>query len=588
MSDSELSDASHGDEKLPPECWQLIFKHIKEEDLKTVSLVCKNFLAYSNLIKESLDVIHPNVKMLSQHLKRFTQLKTLFLTHFQGDFNEALCEIARSGITLEAFHSLHRIFGPSTIMIKIESLRELGSNPNRNKLKVLSCDWMSNLPDNDLVVIANSFANLEELTLKGKFAEGNSPLKFPSYTDKGIESLASKLKLLKRIHLYGRDMNGVSDESVVALSMNCAFLGDFTIIIEGNHGVTEHGIGLLLRNRPNLETLCIGYIKNYSSQITIANSIRHAKALTYLWLCAMQVSDELLMTIAEAIKLPLELTIVHCKGYTVLGLLSVLSNCLTQFDTALSNFLDEDIKFLFNKDAGQLTQINISECQVTSSTFFQLLTKCCSLQHIRMESATLDVVGENNIPLPKYHKIKIFRLESGNISDELVKQFGFMFPNLEVLELSLCQGVTIQGIEAILKSCKVIRKLILESYQKTVIIKSNSDLPKVGLKVLKLATSCIDNEGLDAISKKCPQLLSVDLDHCKKVTTEGIKQMVEDNKTLRKLKVRNCDLVDYGDLLEWKLSRANLASLKKLCLGKGKFSKEQRDQFLHHGCLLVE
>ncbi|OMO55649.1 EIN3-binding F-box protein 1-like protein [Corchorus olitorius] len=271
-------------------------------------------------------------------------------------------------------------------------------------------------------------------------------------------------------------MNGVSDESVVALSTNCAFLGDFMIIIEGNHGVTEHGIGLLLRNRPNLETLCIGYIKNSSSQITIANSIRHAKALTYFWLCAMQVSDELLMTITEAIKLPLELAIGHCKSYTVLGLLSVLSNCLTRFDIALLNFVDEDIKLFFSKDAGKLTRIDI----------------------------ILDVVGENDIPLPKYHKIKILRLDSGIISGELVKQFGFTFPNLEVLELSLCQGVTMEGIEAILKSCKVIRKLILKGYQKTMIIKPNSDLPKVRLKVLKLATSCIDDEALDAISRKCP------------------------------------------------------------------------------------
>ncbi|OMP09225.1 F-box/LRR-repeat protein [Corchorus olitorius] len=174
---------------------------------------------------------------------------------------------------------------------------------------------------------------------------------------------------------------------------------------------------------------------------------------------------------------------------------------------------------------------------------------------------TVSLVWKNFLAYSDLIKESLYVIHPNiNMLSQLLKQFT---------QLKTVNLTRFQGIEAILKSFKIIRKLILKGYQNSTIIKPDSDLLEVGLKGLKLATSCIDDEGLAAIAKKYPQLQSVKLDKCKKVTTEGIKQMVKDIGTLRRLKVKNCDLVDYGDLLECMLSTGNLACLKKLCLGKG-------------------
>ena len=236
---------------LPIDCWQSIFKHLDDEELEAVSLVCKDFFTISNICRDSLLVIQPRVGLLSRQLKRFNQLKNIYLIMLRGDLDSVILEIARSLISLDAFHI--RDSGK----FKIESLEELGSNPNMKNLKVLKF-WLKGLHDDDLVVIANSFPNLEQLDLENLnyLTEDNS------FTDFGVEILASKLKLLKKIRIVGYFL---SDRSVVALASNCVFLQDVTITCNRNHGMTENGIGFLLRNRPTLVALSIGGIKMNSS-----------------------------------------------------------------------------------------------------------------------------------------------------------------------------------------------------------------------------------------------------------------------------------------------------------------------------------
>ncbi|OMO73429.1 hypothetical protein CCACVL1_17270 [Corchorus capsularis] len=446
---SNLFKARQGVENLPPDCWQSIFNRLDEGDLGAVSLACKGFLANANLVKESLNVVHSKTAMLSQHLKRFTQLKKVDLSYFLGDLEEALCEVA-------------------------------------------------------------------------------------------------KLKLLKKIYIrFGRS---VSDGSLVALFVNCVFLQDVTII---NGAMTESGIGLLLRNRPNLEALSIGKIKHDSSStITIANSISHAKALTSLEFLNMNVSDNLLAAIAKA-KLPLErFAIKECKNFTVNGLLLVLSNYyLTKLTIDHVKFRDEDIEQLFNGNLGNLTHIDIRFTLTNSTLLFLLLTKSPSLVEITIDSLFMNSdlqvnPGGQSTPL----EIQNLHLLHWRISDESAQQLGIIFPNIKVLDLSSCLTLTSSAIEAILKSCKFITELTLRGYRKTKIIEANSDLPSVNLEVLGLSYSLIDEEGLDAIGTRCPQLVDLCLSDCRNVTTKGIKQLIQKRKTLTWSSVGNCG--QYADQIK--------------------------------------
>ena len=88
--------------------------------------------------------------MLSRQLERFKQLKNIYLIRLRGYLDEAILEIARSLISLDALH----IRDPD--IFKTESLKELGSNPNMKNLKVLSF-WLKGMHDDDLVVMQIRF-----------------------------------------------------------------------------------------------------------------------------------------------------------------------------------------------------------------------------------------------------------------------------------------------------------------------------------------------------------------------------------------------------------------------------------------------
>ncbi|XWS20555.1 hypothetical protein CRYUN_Cryun31cG0112000 [Craigia yunnanensis] len=307
-------------------------------------------------------------------------------------------------------------------------------------LKVLNL-WLKGFHDDDLVVIANLFPNLEQLDLENlNYSPKTSLTKDGSFlTDFGVEILASKLKLLKKIRIVG---SFLSDQSVVALTSNCVFLQDVTITCNRNHGMTENGIGFLLRNSPTLVALSVGGIKMVLHSLQSLFKTQLAKALTSLEFSRMDVSDMLLNAIPKA-KLRLKkLELNFCKNFTVAGLLMVLSNYqLTKFSIIGANLVDVGMELILNRDEGKVTHINIRKCQVTNSTLFLLSIKCPSLVEIRMNRTALDGQvnnGYNNISLSKNHRVQNLYLTHFKISDELAKQFGLIFPILKVLELSYC------------------------------------------------------------------------------------------------------------------------------------------------------
>ncbi|OMO65338.1 Leucine-rich repeat, cysteine-containing subtype [Corchorus olitorius] len=575
-------------EGMPSECWELAFNRLNEDDLKSVSLVCKDFLATSNLVKKRLKPKHLDVTLLSRHLKRFTQLKEIDFRGFKGNLDEAICEMARSSglVCLETLCFAGKSF-------KTQSLRKLGSNPNMKKnLKHLNCGGTKRLHDKDLVVIANLFPNLEQLNIKNFRPTAGKHI----FTDYGIESLASKLKVLKKLFIAGAHL--FTDQSVIALSLNCAFLEHVVIHglpkVNDSVKVTEHGIGLL-RNRPNLKHLSIARINKSLSNITIENSISHAKSLISLCFYCMDISDKLLMEIGKA-KLQLKrFQIVFCRGFTGSGLCMLDYKylhhlCIRNHFNAEILDLDEGIREIILKGddhVANLTCIDISSFEVTTSTLFLLSTKCCSLVEIRFCGAKLSG-QDNNIPLSKNHKLqKLHLCHSDDITDELLEQIGHILPSLKLLSLDGCFRVTSRGIEAILKSCKYITELNLRGYTKAKMMEANSEVAQVNLEELILEDSAIDDEGLAVIATKCPQLVHINLRGCREVTTNGIKQMVKNIKTLRRFTVGSDSEKVSVELLEWMLSTGYLASLKEIRFPKQTIlTKGLKEAFMDRGCIM--
>ncbi|XVF52172.1 hypothetical protein PTKIN_Ptkin04bG0243600 [Pterospermum kingtungense] len=537
----------------PIDCWQIILKHLDDDGLEAVSLVCKDFLTISNILKDSLQVVHPDVGMLSKHLNRFKQLKKISFRQFTGNMNKAILEIVRCDVSLDVLDIL--LFDSMS-----ELLKELDTNSKLAKnLKTLklSCTLYRGLTDDDLVVIANSFSNLEQLKFGKCSCRGRCLA-----TDYGYKILATKLKFLKKIHIIGTLK--VTDRSLIALSRNCAFLKAVAINSSFQMGITENGIGILLGNRPNLEALRLGGFDWSRS--------------------AMKISDMLLNKIAKT-KLPLKkLELSFCRNFTVGGLLMV-SPYLTKLHIDVD--IQPDLELFLNGDVdvGKLTHIVI-ECRrnVTYSSMMLLLsTKCPSLVEIKMEYAKFDGQdNNNNIGLPQNHNILNLCLYRCKIDDESLEQFALMFPNLRVVDLSFCQHLTTTGIEAMLKSCKFMRELRLKEIENlgTKLFTDNSQV--INLENLNLERTLIDDEGLAAIAKRCRRLVSLNLNYCTNVTMDGIKQLIKNFTTLCWLEM----LPHPSDVLEWMLSTGNFASLRKIRVRF--YTEVHAEKFLHHGCLLFK
>lgn len=590
-------------ENFPIDCWKSIFSKLDDDGLEAVSLVCKDFLTISNDCRESLRVVHPGIRILSKQLNRFKHLDKIDFRWFKGDLKEAILEIVNSEVRFRVLDISKQS------RFEAENLKKLDSNSKMKNLKVLKYKGDIPLYDTDLEVISNSFPNLEELEFSNyRHSTKRSHYRSKFLTDFGLEFMASKLKFLKKIHMTGSHC--FTDRSLVALSLNCAFLNSVTVFNcichSCNNGVTENGIGILLRNSPNLESLSVGCIKNMdsssqSSGITLVNSISHAKALNSLMFFTMDVSDVLLNAIANA-KLPLKnFGLQRCWNYTFMGLFTVLSSKhLSKLAVSgADNLEDEDMKLLLMGDIGNLTHIDIGYFQVKSSTLFLLSSKCPSLIDIRMKGARL-LKGGKNIPQLK-HNVENLYLTYSHIDDESVQQFVLFFPNLRVVDLSHCYGLTSTSVEAILKGCKLIRKLILEDYPHVKLIMDDSEFPElIHLEDLDLSWSHINYQGLSAIAEKCPRLVSLNLRCCRNVTAEGIKHIVGKVTTLKCINIRpyygmiglqeSDKLHMYNqlrDLLEWMLSTFNFASLKKIYVHKRDFNEEDEEKFLNRGCLLL-
>lgn len=203
-----------------------------------------------------------------------------------------------------------------------------------------------------------------------------------------------------------------------------------------------------------------------------------------------------------------------------------------------------------------------------------------------------------HLPDKKNYKIKNTYLDCYKLCDEYVEKLGHILPNLRDLHLDFHCGITSKGIDSVLKNCKFLRKMSLYTKEKFVVEEppSHSHL-MVNLEELELSGSGFDHEAFVATAKKCPHLLSLDLDNqttlCPmNVTVEGLKQIVETIATLKcsTIAVVHAKQKHRLNLLEWMLSTNNFAFLKKIYVGFGNecFSEAQRDELLNHGCLILD
>ncbi|CAL0335305.1 unnamed protein product [Lupinus luteus] len=576
--------------QLPDECWETVFRFLCEchhRYLEPVSLVSKQFLSITNHLRLSLTICDPTVPYLHHLFLRYRMLQSLDLTCFSGDLNMLLHKISRSALALNSLNI------SNNTRIPADGLRALGKMVKT--LKSLSCSNMGSLTNADLLLIADCFPFLEELDISfprdldkifiidyKNFDNHTGPI-----SDFGIKVLSLALPKLRMVNLSGNYF--INDSSLFNLCKNCEFLEQVQIF--GCDFITQVGIAAAFRERPNLTSLSVSNFGRANIASDFIGSLVSLKSLTCIDLTYSCISDELLFSIAEA-GLPLRKLILRgCSNYSYAGISCLLSKCqvVEHLDLMDAEFLDDKLISELSVFLGNLMYIYLSGCRMlTNSSFFALTRNCPLLNEVTMEETS---IGENGIEntltdfTVVHSQVKSLHLaNSSKLRDESVKKIASICPNLQLLDLSSCWGISEVGVVEVLKRCCKITHL---SFASCLLVKKllgmNFEAPK--LEELTLSRSGVDDDALLIISKSCCGLLDMNMENCSEITDKGVKKVVENCIHLRTINLKGCYKVS-ADIVAWMVF--SRPSLRKISAPpRFRPSDGQKELFLRHGCFVT-
>ncbi|KAK2431232.1 F-box/LRR-repeat protein [Trifolium repens] len=536
---------------LPSDCWELVIsKLLNEIDidnveerkyyLETLSLVSKQLLSITNTFVYSFKLINPSSSLtISRIFNRFPNLTSLDLsTNYRGraDLNALI-----SRIPPRSFSRLKSLNLSNNPIIPTLGLRSIIlKNNNTSSLTSLICSNIASLIFTDITFIADSFPFLQHLDIsfpggREGISDHHHPQEDKDYNN-ALNLLAQKLSQLRSIHLSANFY--VKDSWFLQLCINCEFLQE--VVISQCPFITHENPYFI-------------------------HSLTSLKRLTCIDLSFSCITNLLLKSIARA-RLPLtKLVLQGCYNYTYYGIHCLLSKCpsLQHLDLQGANFLNNK---LFNKLClflAGLVSINVSGCQgLGNSSFFALLSNCPLLAEIRMESTNIGIGPPPSVvDLAVYHQLKSLHLAcSTHLQDEQVNTFGFMFPSMQLIDLSFCKRISDQCIATLLKRCRKIRHLKLACCFPLVKVFS-INFEVCGLEVLNLSHLRIDDKELYEISKIFPRLLQLDLEHCYDVTEKGVRLAVENCTRLKEINLQYCHKVST-DIVSWMIfSRPSLRKI---------------------------
>ncbi|KAL5072402.1 hypothetical protein RYX36_011386 [Vicia faba] len=566
---------------LPDECWESIFKsllavHDGDYDydgrdihryFESLSLVSKHFLSITNRLRSSLTISDPTLPFLPNLFHRFPNLTSLHLTRITKptDLHALLCQISIFPFNLKSL----KISNQPTI--PANGLQTLSKTfPS---LTSLTCSNILSIHDYDLVLISDSFPFLQQLDLSNTLKD----------VTVALNAMALNLPNLRKVNLSGH--YNINDSMLLHLCINSQFLQE--IIIFKSSFITHHGIASAIRHRPALRSLSLGLCLNESNSNFI-DSLVSLKGLTCLDLSHSAVSDHLLSSLADK-GLPLRKLILQaCRGYSYVGIFNLLSKCqnFQYLDLQEAYFLNDLHVLELSSFLGDLVSINISKCtSLTNFALFSLLRNCASLNEVRMEYTSIGKDSEESYNTLINHvvnsQLKSLHLAHNRwLRDEHIYMFASILPNLQLLGLRDCWGLSEEGISHVLRKCSKIRYLNLTNCVGLEILRMNFKVSS--LEVLNLSECGIDDTSLYAISKSCVGLLQLDLGRCYDVTEKGVRQVVESCTQLREINLQECrkvaaDVVDSMVFIR--------PSLRKITAPPYfPCSESKRKLFLRHGC----
>eukprot|EP00268_Persea_americana_P034526 TRINITY_DN3415_c0_g1_i6.p1 TRINITY_DN3415_c0_g1~~TRINITY_DN3415_c0_g1_i6.p1 ORF type:complete len:581 (+),score=83.21 TRINITY_DN3415_c0_g1_i6:522-2264(+) len=572
-------------EDLPEELWKAIFDCIKPTEyhhLESISLVCKRLQFFSDRLVSTLNVstrtvlLAPDHRDISPLFRRFHHLKRI-------NFSASLSKVSVKNIVRAISRSDLRVTAldlSNQERFSYSAIHDLGRKM-KHTMRTLICAEMDTLQDRDLMKIADSFPDLEELDIsypRDSF--------FIGISDKGISGIAEKLQKLRSINISGNDF--ISDVSLIKLSS----LPSLSNISARNcRRLTISGIDYVIQHCSNLLSLSISINPRSSSHAFIESFHANASNLQSLELSYTCVSDELLSVIGNHKLVLLKLVLSGSHGFTFDGLSAAVlgQQSLQHLNLDGTGFLTDEMMSSLSEHLPHVFSIGLNWCtHLTSSTIFNLAKNCPSLEEISMSFTSLGLGEEDFVSeLGKNCKIRSLKLRHNeNLRDETLERIGTLCPELSSIDVSCCRSITGVEIDGIGKYCTKITELRIDGCRK--VRNLGSDLQFSKLEVLMASASGIEDEGLEMIGRGCQRLRILHVKDCYGVTKEGLRQLLKSDsscKVLRKLNLeRCCDL--SADFLAWMVSSS--PSLRTIILSSRSLpTLKSRDLLLKHGCLVT-
>ncbi|XP_058215166.1 uncharacterized protein LOC131326400 [Rhododendron vialii] len=540
---------------LPDDCWELIFQKLREDDerdMYSISLVSKQFLSISNRVKLSLNVHDETLPLLPNLLRRFQLIKSIVInTYNHQDIDGVVHQISQSG-----FLNLQAIKFWCTSVPPRDGFKALALNKNiKNNLKVLDCSRLISMQDKDLVLIADSFPELEELRISVRDDMYDDDEVAARITDDGVDALASKLKELKKIVFQGNACF-ITDQSLISLSSNCVKPREISLLINGSaqHNLTEGGIDFVVRHSRNLTSLSLELqsIQPSAFSSMMENPFTHAKNLHSLTMTQKLFSDKRICLVAKAHPPLKKLNVL--MGF--MGQYPKIYGALKMLLQACQSTLEElTLGGWYLRDAAitdlapylsNLTSIHLHDHALTNVTFYTLTKYCPLLEKLIMAHSRGQVMDT----FPRGYSHKNYRMQhldiSGNtlLNDTALENFGQVCPNLQFLCVCKCMCLTNVGIGEILRRCPKIMQLNINGLQVSDIFRRYSDDHSVlNLKTLEARMTEIDDKGMAMIGNRCRNLQYLDICYCNEVTNKGVMEVVTNCARLRDIDLIGCQKV---------------------------------------------
>jgi F-box/leucine-rich repeat protein 2/20 len=435
-------------------------------------------------------------------------------------------------------------------------------------LTSLICSKIDFISSSNFSLIAECFPLLEELDF-------SNPGKIVLFNHKSLphelEILSLALFKLRKVNLSRHYY--INDQLLLHLFKNCKHLKE--VIISDCSGLTGAGIASSLRERPTLRSLSLNNIfqrlyNDAGLTSHFIDSLVSLKGLTCIDWSYLQISDELLYSIARE-GLPLtKLVLQKCTGYSYDGIFSLLSKC----------------QCIQHLDLQKAMFLNDHQCiQLTNSALFALVRKCPSLNEIKMQSIWIwrkEVENFNSLmDCVVNHQLKSLHLgHNPRLRDKDLNMFASIFSNLQLLDLTHCDFISEVSIGQVFSRCYKIKHLNLSHCTRVKLHRLNFAFPK--LEVLNLSGTHIDDEALYMILKNCRGLLQLFLQNCKHITDKGMMHVIKYCTQLKEINLRDCYNVHANVVASMVFSMPSLRKISSPLYSN--FSGIEKKHLSYHGC----